>query len=221
MRSQYENALVISFVPQIIGTFHSDSSVEQDIQQSMALEVLTTIIKHSKPPINDILLDVFPRVVECILSSTDYITQKNGGECLREYLAMSPDQICSFQNGEGLIYFLRVVSHLLDPNTPEKAAGSIGKLIITLIMKTGNLLREQIDVILKSVLSKLQRVSTLPIFWNLIIIFAYLFLTQMDAVINFLLTVPGPEGNSALEFVLTQWCNRLHLFYGYFTDKFW
>ncbi|XP_026471318.1 importin-9-like [Ctenocephalides felis] len=220
MKSRYENAVTSTFVPHIVEIFRAGSTTVENVQQCIALEVLKVIVKNSKSPLNDALLKVaFPQAVECILSTTDHATQQSGGECLRAYLSVFPNEVCSFRDGEGLVYFVRVVSQLLDPNTSEKAATSVGRLVITLIMKAGNLLGEQMDVILKSVLSKLQRAQTLSVVMSLVIIFAHLFLTQMDAVINFLLTVPGPMGKSALDYVLTEWCTRQHLFYGMYERK--
>jgi len=50
-------------------------------------------------------------------------------------------------------------------------------------------------------------------------VYAHLIHTQLDAVLNFLSTVPGPTGQSALQFVLTEWCSRQHLFYGAYEGK--
>jgi hypothetical protein len=50
-------------------------------------------------------------------------------------------------------------------------------------------------------------------------VYAHLIHTQLDAVLNFLSTVPGPTGQSALQFVLTEWCSRQHLFYGAYEQK--
>jgi hypothetical protein len=54
---------------------------------------------------------------------------------------------------------------------------------------------------------------------SLVMVYAHLIHTQLDAVLNFLSTVPGPTGQSALQFVLTEWCSRQHLFYGAYEQK--
>jgi len=36
----------------------------------------------------------------------------------------------------------------------------------------------------------------------------------MEAVLQFLSNVPSPTGKTALEFVLTEWCAKQHLFFG-------
>lgn len=50
-------------------------------------------------------------------------------------------------------------------------------------------------------------------------VFARLINNQMDAVLDFLSSVPGPTGKSALEFVLVEWCSRQHLFFGKYERK--
>ena len=50
-------------------------------------------------------------------------------------------------------------------------------------------------------------------------VFAHLVHTQMEAVLEFLSSVPGPTGKPALEFVLTEWCSKQHLFYGAYEGK--
>ena len=41
----------------------------------------------------------------------------------------------------------------------------------------------------------------------------------MEAVLHFLSTVPDPMGKPALDFVLTEWCSKQHLFYGAYESK--
>ena len=43
---------------------------------------------------------------------------QSGGECLRAYVAVAPDQICTFADAEGktgLWYMVQVAGHLLNP----------------------------------------------------------------------------------------------------------
>ena len=54
---------------------------------------------------------------------------------------------------------------------------------------------------------------------SLLVIFARLMHDQMEAVLEFLTSVPDPMGKPALEFVLKEWCARQHLFYGAYERK--
>lgn len=88
-----------------------------------------------------------------------------------------------------------------------------------LIRKAGSSLGENLDLLLKAVLSKMQCADALLVMQSLLIIFAHLINTEFDATLNFLSTVPGPTGQSALAFVLTEWVGRQHLFSGSYDRK--
>lgn len=161
----------------------------------------------------------FPAAVNAILRSDDNSVMQSGGECLCSFLQVSPEQVCTFQNGEGLRSILQVTTTLLNPMSSEFSASFIGRLIITLITKAGSFLGEQIDLLLKAVISKMQLVETLSVMMSLVMVFAHLFLTQMEAVMNFLCSVPGPDGLPATNFVFNTWLKRQHMFYGTYERK--
>jgi len=94
----------------------------------------------------------------------------------------------------GLGHVVQVACRLLDPQTSEFSASLVGKLVTTLILKTGDQLGEQLDHLLRAVLSKLQAADTLSVIQNLCMVYAHLFNAQMDAALNFLDGVPGPTG---------------------------
>jgi len=144
-----------------------------------------------------------------------------GGECLRSFINVSPEQICSYKNGEGVNCIMQVVATvLLNPmNSEMTAAGQVGRLVITIITKMGSMLGQNVDMLLKAVISKMQNLECLKVIMNLVLIFAHLFLTQMDAVLNFLSTVPGPNGEPAMQFVLTNWLSRQNSFFGNYERK--
>ena len=56
-------------------------------------------------------------------------------------------------------------------------------------------------------------------FQSLLLVYAQLIQTQLLAVINFLSSVPGPKGESALHFVMTEWISRQTMFYGNYETK--
>lgn len=91
---------------------------------------------------------------------------QSGGECLRAYISVSPDQVCCFTDSEGksgLWYLVQVAGQLLNPTGSEFTATFVGRLVITLIQKTGDRLGEHLELLLKAVLSKLQGSQTLSV----------------------------------------------------------
>ena len=207
-------------VPTLVSIFNLQGEQINSSMQETALDVLETIVKYSKKPLSEALIEnAFPAAVHCILRSEDNSVMQSGGECMRAFLHVSSEQVCNYKNGEGLNSILQVTTMLLNPMSVEYSAAFIGRLVITLITKAGNFLGDHIDLLLKAVISKMQLVESLNVNMSLAMIFAHLFLIQMDAVMNFLSTVPGPTGEPAMNFVFHNWLSRQHLFYGTYERK--
>lgn len=207
-------------IPTIVSILNLQGEQANSAMQDIALNVLETVVKYSQAPLSDALMDsAFPAAVHCILRTEDHSVIQSGGECLRAYLFTSPEQVCRYKNGEGLNWVMQITTMLLNPLNTEFTATFIGRLVITIITKAGAYLGEHIDLLLKAVISKMQLVQALSVMMSLVMTFAHLILIQMDAVLNFLSTVPGPTGEPAMNFVLTNWLSRQHLFYGQYERK--
>ncbi|GFG36391.1 hypothetical protein Cfor_01763 [Coptotermes formosanus] len=210
-------------VPTLVSILNAPADKIPSGLHAVALDVLQTLVRYSEPPLSDTLMNTaFPAALQCILRTDDNSTMQTGGECLRTYISVAPEQVFNHQDSEGhtgLWYSLQVAALLLNPSSSEYTATFVGRLIITLITKAGNILGENLDLLLKAVLSKMQRAETLSVIQSLVMVYAHLIHTQLDAVLNFLSTVPGPTGQSALQFVLTEWCSRQHLFFGAYEQK--
>jgi len=164
----------------------------------------------------------FPSAVRCTLASDDNAVMQSGGECLRAYVSVAPEQLCTFADAEGktgLWYLVRVAEHLLNPVGDEFSATFVGRLVTTLIQRTGDKLGAELEILLKAVLSKLSGTKTLSVVQSLLMVFAHLAHNQMAALLNFLSSLPGPNGEPALEFVLSKWVDRHNVFYGAYENK--
>lgn len=65
----------------------------------------------------------------------------------------------------------------------------------------------------------LYHTNSLTVLQELILVFARLILMKVEALLDFLTMTPGPDGSPALNFVLTQWCSRQHVFFGSYETK--
>lgn len=188
-----------------------------------SIDILTTVVRNTKPPLSEMLVcQAFPVVAQCTLRTDDNTTMQNGGECLRAYVSVALEQIAQWrdeQGNSGLWYVMQVVNQLLDPRTSEFTAAFVGRLVSTLISRAGTELGEQLDQILRAILSKMQQAETLSVMQSLIMVFAHLVHSQLDPLLEFLCSLPGPTGKPALEFVMTEWMSRQHLFYGQYEGK--
>ncbi|XP_015606737.1 importin-9 isoform X2 [Cephus cinctus] len=189
----------------------------------IALDALQVLVQYSPLPLSNALVEnAFPAACNCVLNSEDNATLQSGGEVIRTYLSVAARQVTVHRDAEGrtgLQYILQIVAQLLNPQSSEFTATFVGRLVTTLIRKAGSSLGENLDLLLKAVLSKMQRAETLTVMQSLLMIYAHLINNEFDAVLNFLSTVPGPTGQSALAFVLTEWVGRQHLFFGGYDRK--
>ena len=80
---------------------------------------------------------------------------------------------------------------MLDPKTSENSCSFIGKFINTVIKHTAQALGDNLDLILKAVISKMQSSQVALVQQSLIIVFAHLIHTQMENVLMFLSKLPG------------------------------
>ncbi|KAL6428614.1 hypothetical protein ACFW04_007913 [Cataglyphis niger] len=191
--------------------------------RSVALDVLKVLVQYSPTPLSNALIETaFPAACHCVLNSEDHATLQNGGELIRSYLSVAAEQVIVHRDSEGqtgLQYILEIIAQLLNPQSSEFTATFVGRLVTTLIRNVGNNLGENLDLLLKAVLSKMQSAESLVVTQSLLMIYAHLINTQFDAVLNFLSTVPGPTGQSALAFVLSEWVSRQRLFLGRYDRK--
>lgn len=188
-----------------------------------SIDILTTVVRNTKPPLSELLVcQAFPVVAQCTLRTDDNTIMQNGGECLRAYVSVALEQIAQWrdeQGNSGLWFVMQVVNQLLDPRTSEFTAAFVGRLVSTLIARAGTQLGEQLDQILRAILSKMQQAETLSVMQSLIMVFAHLVHSQLEPLLEFLCSLPGPTGKPALEFVMTEWMSRQHLFYGQYEGK--
>ncbi|CAF0841637.1 unnamed protein product [Rotaria sp. Silwood1] len=193
------------------------------------LDLLTTVLRSLNPPINSNLLNqTFPILIHLLLTSDDQQILINGGECLCAFLSCVSTDLFSWNdpktNISSIEYILQVLAKFLDPKTPENCCTFIGKLIrgfIREINKTNqpSLLGDTLGQILKAVLAKLQSSQVLSVQQSLIVVFAHLIQNNLNDVVNFLTSTPGPQGSSAFDFVMYEWVTKQHLFSGPYDIK--
>lgn len=168
----------------------------------MALDVVETLVRASRPPLSEALMATFPCAVQLALTSDDATVVQNAGECLRAFVAVDPDQVAAYKDTardgggvhSGLYFIIQVILNLLSPTVNESSSAFVGRLVSTLFNRAGpHLGVDSVDLILRAVLSKLQGASSLVAAQSLIMVYAHLIHSQMEAVLNFLSSVPGPK----------------------------
>ncbi|CAI5777964.1 importin-9 [Podarcis raffonei] len=218
-----QDAMQMRLIPTLVSIMQAPADKIPAGLCATSIDILTTVVRNTKPPLSQLLIcQAFPAVAQCSLHTDDHATMQNGGECLRAYISVALEQIAQWhdeQGHNGLWYVMQVVSQLLDPRTSEFTAAFVGRLVSTLISKAGSELGENLDQILRAILSKMQQAETLTVMQSLIMVFAHLVHSQLEPLLEFLCSLPGPTGKPALEFVMSEWMSRQHLFYGQYEGK--
>lgn len=215
--------LMQRFLPTLVSIFQAPPDKTPLGINAVCMDILGYIIQCTQPPFSEPLLNsVFPVVVNTILASDDNAVLQSGGHCLRAFVYVSPEQIIAWRDAQGnsaISYIVRATSHLLDPRASEFTASFVGRLVTTLIKKVGSNLGENLDLLLRGVLSKLQKAETLSIIQSLVLSFLHLMNSQLEMTLDFLSSVPDPTGKSALEYVVKIWCARQPEFFGVYDSK--
>lgn len=218
-----QGPMQMRLIPTLVSIMQAPSDKIPSGLCATSIDILTTVVRNTKPPLSEMLVcQAFPVVAQCTLRTDDNTLMQNGGECLRAYVSVALEQIAQWrdeQGNSGLWYVMQVVNQLLDPRTSEFTAAFVGRLVSTLISRAGTQLGEQLDQILRAILSKMQQAETLSVMQSLIMVFAHLVHSQLEPLLEFLCSLPGPTGKPALEFVMTEWMSRQHLFYGQYEGK--
>ncbi|OCT91946.1 importin-9 [Xenopus laevis] len=220
---QCQNAMQMRLIPTLVSIMQAPAEKIPSGLCATAIDILTTVVRNTKPPLSELLIcQAFPAVAQCTLRADDNTIMQNGGECLRAYVSVALEQVAQWRDEQGhtgLWYVMQVVSQLLDPRTSEFTAAFVGRLVSTLISKAGRELGENLDQILRAILSKMQQAEALSVMQSLIMVFAHLVHSQLEPLLEFLCSLPGPTGKPALEFVMSEWMSRQHMFYGQYEGK--
>jgi hypothetical protein len=69
------------------------------------------------PLANVLISSAFPAVINCVTKSDDHSVWQNGGECLRAYTSVAPDQVYEYRCVQEYI-ILQSVSSFTDSHSP-------------------------------------------------------------------------------------------------------
>jgi len=216
--------LEAKLLPTIVSIFNADKEKMPSGLVSMATDILCNVVKKLKPPIPASFYNSgFPAMIKVAISSDDNSVLQSAGECTRYFITTDIEQLYSWSDehgNSGPYYVMQLISVLLSPKLSEFSASLAGRLVSVFLTRSGDrMASKDVATVLRSVLSKLQQSMTLTVVQSLIMVFAQLINRNVQLVVDFLSSVPGPSNNSALEFVLTEWCDKQGMFFGSYDKK--
>ncbi|KAI9007390.1 armadillo-type protein [Gaertneriomyces semiglobifer] len=162
-----------------------------------ALNFMTLIAKYAPEPFpSEYVTEIFPQVVQILLTSDDHAILQNG-----------------------LDYIIKIIAKLIDPSVDESAAIFVGDLINKLIQKAGDRLVPVLPQLLSALANRLKDARMPSFIQQLVMVFVHLLNTQPQAlVIDFLATM-DLDGRSGLEVVVNAWCDTFGDFHGFYNIK--
>eukprot|EP00117_Sycon_ciliatum_P025680 scpid22203/ scgid1813/ Importin-9; Importin-9a; Importin-9b; Ran-binding protein 9 len=195
------------------------SSEVQPMLMAATLDLLGPIVRHTPAPLPDALIRECVHIGMLIINTDDESIMHNGSECLRAFASAAGEQLATWPPNESpkaLDVIVLATCQLLHPSRPENSAMFVGRLVCILSLKLRDHLTPKLNDILRSVLGKLQQVQKDINVQSLITVFARLLEFHLTDVVSFLSNTCGPDGKSALQFVLTRWCaSQSHFFSAY------
>uniref|UniRef100_A0A1A9WBG3 Importin N-terminal domain-containing protein n=1 Tax=Glossina brevipalpis TaxID=37001 RepID=A0A1A9WBG3_9MUSC len=176
------------------------------IKKNCAVDVLSIITQNSKGSLSgDLLTKAFPAMIKFVLHSKSNDTVVAGEKCLRAYLSVSSKEICAYNNGEGLQYVMEFMTMILTLSINKATTIKFGPTAIAVIKNMGIMLDDCICALLRVFIIEMQNISDVNVLIDIVMVFAYLFLTQRQDLFNFLAPLSNLTSGSSLKLVFGTW----------------
>ncbi|KAJ3310538.1 Importin 9 [Boothiomyces sp. JEL0838] len=186
-----------------------------------ALDFLTELIKNVPDPLpSAYTVDIFPKVIQMMLTVDNSGLLQNGQETLKVLVNRDLNGIIQWNNGtrSGLEYVLEFIGKMLGPNESESSALFIGNLIIKVIQKGGDLIVPFIPTLLTGIIQRLDHAKIPAFIETLVLIFCHLIQTRAETVIDFLASL-NVNGKTGLEIFVRKWCDCFTDISGVYENK--
>lgn len=137
--------------------------------------------------------------------------------CIQTFLAKATEHVCRLRDiaGQSGIDCIQVLlKQVLSPTQVELTSTLIAKFVIFALRAVQQCKLNILDMTIRGLVSKIHIFSIMNYEDSLVLVFAYLFYTNMEYTSLALNIIPGPEGGSALEYILIKWLKKHHCFYG-------
>eukprot|EP01127_Copromyxa_protea_P004457 TRINITY_DN14318_c0_g1_i1.p1 TRINITY_DN14318_c0_g1~~TRINITY_DN14318_c0_g1_i1.p1 ORF type:complete len:1032 (-),score=263.01 TRINITY_DN14318_c0_g1_i1:64-2724(-) len=189
-----------------------------------ALQIITHMVLRSTWPVHTSLSgDLFPVLLQFMLTSTNETVIDRGTETLRAFARTAGDNILAWKNDKGengLQVYVQIIARLLSPGVPESAAHNVGGLIEKVISLYGNHLQSVLDDIFTAVLVKLHTTQDLTLKQGLLLVFVRLLVHNPDMFIDYLSSKRlNPQDPPELVYILREWTEIHEHLFGNFKIK--
>ncbi|BGP38381.1 hypothetical protein JCM10449v2_002313 [Rhodotorula kratochvilovae] len=221
-------ALLNEGLPALVSTMTEVRSDPSSIRAAAALDITSAIFSRFSTPLP---AGAFARVAdilfEMLAGTEDRDIIQTGLDVVTTVIRKDVNQLLDWRSPSGqsgLELVLAQVGKLLQPSEHESAGLFVGDLVIHLVRKAGSSIGPVLPDLLQAFVTRLATAQTAMFTQSLVLPFAYLISQQLDTVLTLLesLTVPsgaGQPARSAIEVLLSAWCEYAGDFQGYWNQK--
>lgn len=186
----------------------ADTMLDSSILQH-SLDILSRLLKKTDPESQEhsALIDIFPVLLQIALESQDLYLLLHTTSTLRTFIAVSHEKIKERKVSKKI---LEVAKKMLLPETTEATAVFLGNFIIQIFSK----ISPKIDTdILMGIVEKVRKCRIPTIVQSLVLVYARLFHTNPDKIIQFL-SETSVNNKISLKVLLDKWLLHQPLFRG-------
>ncbi|KAJ2997787.1 Importin 9 [Globomyces sp. JEL0801] len=207
--------------PILVSAISAEQYQANSTLSAIALDLCTCLIQSVPDPLPSCYAQqLFPKVIEMMLSVSESGLLQNGQETLKQLVNRDILGIVQWShNGRsGLDFLLEFIAKMLLPEESESSALFIGELITKLIQKASDQLTPYLPQLLGAVINRLANAQMPAFIETLVLVFCHLIQTQAQTVIDFL--YPITLGNrNGLEILVQAWCESFNDFHGVYNIK--
>jgi len=198
------------------------SGIQEMPMLASAIDMVAGLARGGASPLLPEFVDqFFPPLMHVLWTVNDNEVLQSGQQCLKTFIGKDSAHLVQWrdQSGKsGLQYVVEFVANLLTPDHSESEALFVGDLIVKLIQKAGNDIGPVLPDLLNVIISRLTVSKTPSFIQSLILVFAHLINTQMETVVQFLVSV-NIDGRNGLDILLPVWCENHDSFSGFYALK--
>lgn len=130
--------------------------------------------------------------------------------------------MCQLRDAEGQtgLHLVKIMlKQVLSAKEVELTSVFITKFIIFALRAIHRCKEDVLDETIRALVSKIHIASIMHYESHLVLVFAYLFNTNIELTSKILSTIPGPDGGSALKYIFVKWLTKHNAFFGQFEKK--
>ncbi|KAJ8970023.1 hypothetical protein NQ314_001452 [Rhamnusium bicolor] len=214
MKESLQEALHLTMIPFLCKILHGDMPEQLQGRKDAperALELLTTIATYTTQPNSEALIIQGFSGAANLMLDTEQEDDSNLNEAAANFITTlivkMGSQVNYLRNSKNVPlteYIPKIILECID--SMKNISGlQVGKLCIVSIVTLPDVMEPHFESILKSVLSAIQVDNSFEKIRGLWLIFIYIFMCRPVNTTNFLSSIPGPDGGSALNFLINMW----------------